>query len=83
MTFDTETRFLLNISPKQTRLRILLNIPYDQVNDPADLASDATKTYSHDWAQNLTVVDLKTVTQLADVAALIQQAYDCSPTVGE
>ena len=83
MTFDTETRFLLNISPKQTRLRILLNIPYDQVNDPANLASDATKTYSHDWAKDLTVVDLKTVAQLDDVTALIQQTYDRSPTVGE
>lgn len=74
VVFHVEGHYLCNISAKQTRIRILLHIPHSQVVDPKGMASDATKTYSHDWANGICVVDLKTAAQLDDILALVQQA---------
>ena len=75
VAFDIGGYFICNASPKQTRLRMLVNIPHAQIIDPTGMASDATKTYSQDWAQGMCVVDLKTVVQLGDVMALVEQAF--------
>ncbi len=74
VVFHVGGHYICNISPKQTRLRILLEIPHSQVVDPKGMASDGTKTYSQDWAHGICVVDLKTAAQLDDVMALVEQA---------
>jgi predicted transport protein len=83
VVFHIGGNVVFNMSPKQTRIRILLHIPHDEVVDPTGLASDATKTYSHDWAHGICVVDLKTVTQLDDVIALVQQALPLAMSLAE
>jgi len=74
MVYDISGHYVCHVSPKQTRLRLLVFIPHEQVVDPRGMASDATKTYSQDWAKGVCVVDLKTAAQLDDVMALVEQA---------
>jgi len=73
MVFHISGHYVCFASPKQTRLRLLLYIPHDQIVDPKGLTSDATKTYSQEWANGICVVDLKSETQLDDVMALVEQ----------
>ncbi|BDI33996.1 hypothetical protein CCAX7_60470 [Capsulimonas corticalis] len=74
VSYDLPGHFIYNVSPKQTRLRLVTNIVHDQVIDPKNMASDATKTYNQPWAHGISVVDLKTEAQLDDVMALVIQA---------
>ena len=64
----------LEVVPLVSELKLYLDIPKDELDDPHDLARDAT-TVGH-WGTGSVEVRLKTADQLEDVMDLIRQSFE-------
>lgn len=72
IAYKTSTNFV-DIVPQRSKLRLSLNMKFDEIHDPQDLCRDVTDVGR--WGNGDVEVGLSSVAQLDDVMALIQQAF--------
>ena len=71
IAYKVNTNFV-DIYPQKSRLRLILNLTFDEVHDPNNLCKNITG-----WRMNGDVeVGFSSLEQLDDVMALIRQAFD-------
>jgi uncharacterized protein with ParB-like and HNH nuclease domain/predicted transport protein len=71
IAYKVNTNFV-DIYPQKSRLRLILNLTFDEVHDPKNLCKNITG-----WRMNGDVeVGFSSLEQLDDVMALIRQAFD-------
>lgn len=78
IAFKSSTNFV-DIEPQKSRLRLMLNMKFDEVNDPLNLAKDVTGLGR--WGNGDVEVGISNINEIDDVMDLIQQAFDVQ--VGE
>lgn len=70
IAYKTTTNFI-DIYPQKSRLRLILNMSFDQINDPKNLCKDITG-----WRMNGNVeTSFSSLEQLDDVMFLVHQAF--------
>lgn len=72
IAYKTTTNFV-DIVPQKSKLRLALNMRFDEVNDPKRLCKDVTDKGR--WGNGDVEVHLSSPAQLEDVMALVRQAY--------
>lgn len=80
IAFKTATNFVDVVSQKR-RLLLVLNMPFDQVNDPKGLCRDVSGLGR--WGNGDVEVRLSSPEQLDDVMALVQQSFELHMEYGE
>lgn len=78
IAFKSSTNFV-DIEPQKSRLRLMLNMKFDEINDPLNLAKDVTGLGR--WGNGDVEVGISNINEIDDVMDLIQQAFDVQ--VGE
>ena len=78
IAFKSSTNFV-DIEPQKSRLRLMLNMKFDEINDPLNLAKDVTGLGR--WGNGDVEVGISNINEIDDVMDLIQQAFDLQ--VGE
>lgn len=78
IAFKSSTNFV-DIEPQKSRLRLMLNMKYDEINDPLKIAKDVTGLGR--WGNGDVEVGISNINEIDDVMDLIQQAFDVQ--VGE
>ncbi|OWK97086.1 hypothetical protein AP75_13115 [Kaistella haifensis DSM 19056] len=78
IAFKSSTNFV-DIEPQKSRLRLILNMKFDEINDPLNLAKDVTGLGR--WGNGDVEVGISNINEIDDVMDLIQQAFDVQ--VGE
>lgn len=78
IAFKSSTNFV-DIEPQKSRLRLMLNMKFDEINDPLNLAKDVTGLAR--WGNGDVEVGISNINEIDDVMDLIQQAFDVQ--VGE
>ncbi|WP_407491356.1 GmrSD restriction endonuclease domain-containing protein [Elizabethkingia meningoseptica] len=73
IAFKSSTNFV-DIEPQKSRLRLMLNMKFDEVNDPLNLAKDVTGLGR--WGNGDVEVGISNINEIDDVMDLIQQAFD-------
>ena len=72
IVYKTTTNFVY-IEPKKSRLRLSLNIPAEEINDPKILCKDVTNVSR--WGKGDVEVGLSSLDQIDDVMFLVRQAF--------
>jgi predicted transport protein len=73
VAYKAETNFV-DVIPQASRLRLSLNIPFEELNDPLQKARDVTNLGR--WGNGDTEVDLSDLDELTYVLGLIRQAFE-------
>lgn len=73
IAFKASTNFV-DVVPQKSRLRLSLNIPFDEIDDPKGICKDVSQVGR--WGNGDTEVGLESEDQLDYVMTLVQQAYD-------
>ncbi len=73
IAFKASTNFV-DVVPQKSRLRLSLNIPFDEIDDPKGICKDVSQVGR--WGNGDTEVGLETDDQLDYIMTLVQQAYD-------
>jgi uncharacterized protein with ParB-like and HNH nuclease domain/predicted transport protein len=73
IAYKAVTNFV-DVVPQKSRLRLSLNMAFDEVNDPKGLCKDVTALGR--WGNGDVEVGLSSPAQLDDVMLLVKQAYD-------
>lgn len=73
IAYKTSTNFV-DVVPQRSKLRLSLNMKFDEIYDPKGLCRDVTDLGR--WGNGDVEVGLSSLTQLDDVMALIQQAFE-------
>ncbi|HAZ10789.1 MAG TPA: hypothetical protein DCY56_06770 [Candidatus Omnitrophica bacterium] len=72
IAYKTTTNFV-DVVPQKSRLRLALNMRFDEVIDPKNLCKDVTNLGR--WGNGDVEVHLSSTSQLDDVMALVRQAF--------
>lgn len=73
IAFKAETNFV-DVVPQKSRLRLSLNMPFHDLNDPKDLALDVTNLGR--WGNGDVEIGLSDASELPYVMGLIRQAFE-------
>lgn len=73
IAFKSETNFV-DVVPQKSRLRLSLNMPFHDLNDPKELARDVTNLGR--WGNGDAEVVLNSASELPYVMGLIRQAFE-------
>lgn len=73
IAYKTTTNFV-DVVPQKNRLRLSLNMRFDQIHDPKRLCTDVTNVGR--WGNGDVEVRLSSFEQLDDVMALIRQSFE-------
>lgn len=73
IAFKASTNFV-DIVPQKSRLRLSLNIPFDEVDDPKNICKDVSQVGR--WGNGDAEVGFDSEEQIDYLMTLIQQAYD-------
>ena len=73
IAFKSSTNFV-DIEPQKSKLRLMLNMKFDEINDPLNLAKDVTGLGR--WGNGDVEVGISNINEIDDVMDLIQQAFD-------
>ena len=73
VAFKAETNFV-DVVPQAKRLRLSLNMPFEDIDDPRGLCKDVTNLGR--WGNGDIEVSLSSVDELPHVMALVQQAFE-------
>ena len=73
VAYKAETNFV-DVVPQKGRLRLSLNLPFHELNDPKGLAKDVTNLGR--WGNGDAEVDLSAVEELPYVMGLVRQAFE-------
>ncbi len=73
IAYKAETNFV-DIVPQVKRLRLSLNIPFNEINDPKGLCRDVTGL--HHWGNGDTEVGLATQEEIPYIMGLVRQALE-------
>lgn len=73
IAFKAETNFV-DVVPQKSRLRLSLNMPFHDLNDPKELARDVTNLGR--WGNGDAEVVLNSASELSYVMGLIRQAFE-------
>ncbi len=73
IAFKLETNFV-DVVPQKSRLRLSLNLPYEEVRDPRNICRDVRGLGR--WGNGEVEVSLATAADLDDVMHLVRQAYE-------
>lgn len=73
IAFKATTNFV-DVVPQKSRLRLSLNMPYADILDPKSLCKDVTNIGR--WGNGDIELGLTKLSELEDVMALVQQAFD-------
>jgi predicted transport protein len=64
----------VDIVPQKSRLRLSLNIPFEEIDDPQGICKDVSQVGR--WGNGDTEVGIGSLEQIDYIMSLIQQAYD-------
>ena len=64
----------MDVVPQKSRLRLSLNIPFDEIVDPKGMCKDVSQVGR--WGNGDTEVGLEPKDQIDYIMSLVQQAYD-------
>jgi len=73
IAYKTTTNFV-DIVPQKNRLRLSLNVTYEEIDDPKGLCTDITNVSR--WGNGDVEVKLSSIDELDDVMYLIHQAFE-------
>jgi uncharacterized protein with ParB-like and HNH nuclease domain/predicted transport protein len=73
IAFKASTNFV-DVVPQKSRLRLSLNIPFDEIDDPKGICRDVSQVGR--WGNGDTEVGLESEDQIDYIMSLVQQAYD-------
>ena len=73
VAYKTTTNFV-DVVPQKNRLRLSLNMEFDEVYDPKGLCKDVT--HLGRWGNGNVEVGLKSAKELEDVMALVRQSFE-------
>lgn len=73
IAYKTTTNFV-DIVPQRSRLRLLLNMRFDEINDPKGLCRDLTNVGR--WGNGDVEVGFSSLDKIDDVMFLVRQAFD-------
>jgi predicted transport protein len=73
VAYKAETNFV-DVVPQAKRLRLSLNMPYSDINDPKGLARDVTDLGR--WGNGDVEVGLATLDELPYVMGLVRQSFE-------
>ncbi|RPD43759.1 DUF262 domain-containing protein [Hymenobacter sediminis] len=73
VAFKLDTNFV-DVVPQKSRLRLSLNLPFDEIRDPRNLCKDVRGLGR--WGNGDVEVGLASFNDLDDVMHLVRQAYD-------
>lgn len=73
IAFKSVTNFV-DIEPQKSRLRLMLNMKFDEINDPKELCRDVTELGR--WGNGDVEVLISNINEIDDVMELIQQSFD-------
>ena len=73
IAFKAETNFV-DVVPQKNRLRLSLNMPFHDLNDPKELARDVTNLGR--WGNGDVEIGLSNAADLPYVMGLIRQAFE-------
>jgi uncharacterized protein with ParB-like and HNH nuclease domain/predicted transport protein len=73
IAYKAETNFV-DIVPQSKRLRISLNMPFPEINDPKNICKDVSTVGR--WGNGDVEVGLTSIDELPDVMGLVRQALD-------
>lgn len=73
IAFKAETNFV-DVVPQKSRLRLSLNMPFHDLNDPKELARDVTNLGR--WGNGDVEIGLSNASELPYVMGLIRQAFE-------
>lgn len=73
VAFKAETNFV-DVVPQAKRLRLSLNMPFPEIDDPRGLCKDVTNLGR--WGNGDIEVGLSSIEEIPHVMALVQQAFD-------
>jgi predicted transport protein len=74
VAYKAETNFV-DIVPQAKRLRLSLNMRFDEIDDPKALCVDVTELGK--WGNGDVMVSLSSIDELPYVMGLIRQSFDC------
>jgi uncharacterized protein with ParB-like and HNH nuclease domain/predicted transport protein len=72
IAYKTSTNFM-DVVPQRSRLRLSLNMKFDEIHDPTGLCKDVSHVGR--WGNGDVEVGLSSIEQLDDVMTLVQQAF--------
>jgi predicted transport protein len=73
IAYKTTTNFV-DVIPLRNKLRLTLNMPFAEINDPKGLCRDMTNIGR--WGNGDVEVNFEAVEQLDDIIFLVKQAFD-------
>jgi len=73
VAFKAETNFV-DVVPQAKRLRLSLNMPFEDIDDPRSLCKDVTNLGR--WGNGDIEISLSTIEEIPHVMALVQQAFE-------
>jgi len=73
IAFKTTTNFV-DIVPQKSRLRLSINIPFSEINDPKGLCKDVTNMGR--WGNGDVEVGISSADQIEDIMFLIRQSFE-------
>ena len=73
VAYKAETNFV-DVVPQAKRLRLTLNMPFAEINDPKGLCKDVTDLGR--WGNGDVEVGLKSLDELPYVMGLVRQSYE-------
>lgn len=73
IAFKAETNFV-DVVPQKSRLRLSLNMPFHELNDPKGIAKDVTDLGR--WGNGDVELGLESVEELPYVLGLVSQAFE-------
>ncbi|MFV0182521.1 DUF262 and DUF1524 domain-containing protein [Empedobacter falsenii] len=73
IAFKSTTNFV-DIEPQKNRLRLMLNMKFDQINDPKGLSKDVGGLGR--WGNGDVEIGIQNLNEIDDIMELIQQSFD-------
>jgi len=73
IAYKTVTNFV-DIEPQKSRLRLMLNMKFDEINDPLNLCKDVTGLGR--WGNGNVEITISNISEIDDLMDLIQQSFD-------
>lgn len=73
IAYKLDTNFV-DVVPQKNRLRLSINLPFDEIHDPKGICKDVTNIGR--WGNGDVEVGLSSIDQLPYVMELVQQAYE-------
>lgn len=80
IAYKTTTNFV-DVVPQRARLRLSLNMRFDEIDDPKGLCKDITNLGR--WGNGDVEVGIASLNELDDIMALIQQSFDIHREEGD